>query len=86
MRAAEISGDLTTVLVTEEEIRTMADVAADEHVRARGSLVTVDGVTMPGLIARFSATPGEIRGAGRALGADTEAVLAEIDETAPDGV
>ena len=35
---------------------------------------------MPGLIARFSRTPGEIRGAGRALGADTEAVLAELDD------
>jgi crotonobetainyl-CoA:carnitine CoA-transferase CaiB-like acyl-CoA transferase len=41
---------------------------------------------MPGLIARFSATPGEIRGAGRALGADTDAVLAELDDVAADGV
>jgi crotonobetainyl-CoA:carnitine CoA-transferase CaiB-like acyl-CoA transferase len=56
-----------------------ADVAADAHIRERGSLVTVDGVTMPGLIARFSRTPGEIRGAGRPLGADTDAVLAELD-------
>jgi crotonobetainyl-CoA:carnitine CoA-transferase CaiB-like acyl-CoA transferase len=39
---------------------------------------------MPGLIARFSRTPGEIRGAGRALGADTDAVLAELDARADD--
>jgi crotonobetainyl-CoA:carnitine CoA-transferase CaiB-like acyl-CoA transferase len=65
-------------------VYSMADVAADEHIRARASLVTVDGVTMPGLIARFSRTPGEIRGAGRALGADTDAVLAELDARADD--
>ena len=39
-------------------VYSLADVAADEHIRARESLVTVDGVTMPGLIARFSRTPG----------------------------
>jgi crotonobetainyl-CoA:carnitine CoA-transferase CaiB-like acyl-CoA transferase len=59
---------------------TMADVVADEHVRARGSLVEVDGVWMQGLVARLSRTPGEIRHPGRPLGADTEAVLAELDE------
>jgi alpha-methylacyl-CoA racemase len=51
---------------------------ADEHVRARGTFVDVDGVTMPGPIARLDRTPGEIRHGGRPLGADTEAVLAEV--------
>ena len=37
---------------------------------ARGSIVDVDGVPMQGLIARLSATPGQIRWPGRALGAD----------------
>jgi crotonobetainyl-CoA:carnitine CoA-transferase CaiB-like acyl-CoA transferase len=60
-------------------VYSIADVAADVHVRERESLVTVDGVTMPGLIARFSRTPGEIRSAGRPLGADTDEVLAELD-------
>ncbi len=60
-------------------VHSIADVAADPHVLERGSLVTVDGVTMPGLVARFSASPGEIRWAGRKLGADTDAVLREID-------
>jgi crotonobetainyl-CoA:carnitine CoA-transferase CaiB-like acyl-CoA transferase len=48
----------------------MADIAADPHFAARGSLVEVDGVTMQGLIARLSATPGQVRWAGRALDAD----------------
>ena len=59
-------------------VYSIADVAADEHVRARGSFVEVDGVTMPGLIARLSETPGAIRWAGRALGADTDEILAGL--------
>jgi crotonobetainyl-CoA:carnitine CoA-transferase CaiB-like acyl-CoA transferase len=48
----------------------MADVFADPHVRARGSIVEADGVPMQGLVARYSATPGAVRWAGRPLGAD----------------
>jgi crotonobetainyl-CoA:carnitine CoA-transferase CaiB-like acyl-CoA transferase len=58
----------------------MADLLADPHVQARGSVVEVDGVVMPGLVARLGATPGEVRHPGRPLGADTDAVLAELDE------
>lgn len=61
-------------------VYTIADVAADPHVRARGSLVEVDGIVMPGPIARMSRTPAVLRGSGPALGADTEALLAELDE------
>jgi crotonobetainyl-CoA:carnitine CoA-transferase CaiB-like acyl-CoA transferase len=48
----------------------MADLFADPQVQARGSIVEVDGVPMQGLVARFSRTPGQIRWAGRPLGAD----------------
>ncbi len=48
----------------------MADVFADPHVVARGSIVEADGVPMQGLVARYSATPGAVRWAGRPLGAD----------------
>jgi crotonobetainyl-CoA:carnitine CoA-transferase CaiB-like acyl-CoA transferase len=48
----------------------MADVLADPHYAARGAVVEVDGVSMQGLVARLSATPGEVRWAGRDLGAD----------------
>ena len=58
-------------------VYTVAEVARDPHVVERESLIEVDGITMPGLIARFSRTPGEVRFAGRALGVDTDAVLGE---------
>jgi len=57
----------------------MAGLAADPHAVARGIVTEVDGVPMQGLVARLSATPGRVRWAGRPLGADTEAVLAELD-------
>lgn len=61
-------------------VHTMGDVLADPHLAARGALPEVDGVPMQGLVARLSATPGRIRWAGRPLGADTDEVLAELDE------
>ncbi|HUF32131.1 MAG TPA: CoA transferase [Acidimicrobiales bacterium] len=63
-------------------VMTMADIAEDPHYRARGSIAEVDGVPMQGLVARLSATPGRIRWAGRPLGADTDDVLAELDDGA----
>ena len=48
----------------------MAAVFADPQVQARGSIVNADGVPMQGLVARLSATPGAVRWAGRAIGAD----------------
>jgi crotonobetainyl-CoA:carnitine CoA-transferase CaiB-like acyl-CoA transferase len=61
---------------------TMADIAADPHLAARGAIAEVGGVPMQGLIARLSATPGRIAFPARPLGADTEEVLAELDERA----
>lgn len=61
-------------------VHTMADVLADPHLAGRGALPEVDGVVMQGLVARLSATPGRIRWAGRPLGADTAAVLAELGD------
>jgi crotonobetainyl-CoA:carnitine CoA-transferase CaiB-like acyl-CoA transferase len=59
-------------------VYTMAELLADPHVQARRSVVEVDGVAMPGLVARLSRTPGRIAHAGRRLGADTEDALAEL--------
>lgn len=58
----------------------MADISKDPHYLAREAIVDVDGVHMQGLVARLSDTPGEIRWAGRRLGADTDEVLAELDQ------
>jgi crotonobetainyl-CoA:carnitine CoA-transferase CaiB-like acyl-CoA transferase len=48
----------------------MADIAADPHYAARGTIADVGGVPMQGLVARLSATPGHLRWPGRALGVD----------------
>ena len=60
----------------------MAGLAADPHAVARGLVADVGGSPMQGLVARLSATPGRLRWAGRPLGADTAAVLAELDDLA----
>ena len=62
-------------------VHTMGDILADPHLAARDALPVLDGVPMQGLIARLSATPGRLRWAGRPLGADTEAVKAELADT-----
>jgi crotonobetainyl-CoA:carnitine CoA-transferase CaiB-like acyl-CoA transferase len=64
-------------------VYTAADVAADPHLRERGALVRVpDGeggeVLMHGAVPRLSATPGEVREAGRPLGADNQSVYGEL--------
>jgi crotonobetainyl-CoA:carnitine CoA-transferase CaiB-like acyl-CoA transferase len=83
---------LDEVLVAFEEahaaaapVMTMADLAVDPHVAARGMITVVDGTPMQGLVARLSATPGHIRWAGRPMGADTAEVLGELadDVTEP---
>ena len=61
----------------------MADIAADPHFHARGSVAEVDGVAMQGLVARLSATPGRISRPAPALGEHTAEVLAELDARNP---
>jgi crotonobetainyl-CoA:carnitine CoA-transferase CaiB-like acyl-CoA transferase len=57
----------------------MADIFADPHFAERDVIVDVGGLPQQGLLAKLSATPGRIGWAGRPLGADTDAVLAELD-------
>jgi len=59
-------------------VYSMADIVIDPHLVERGAIVEVDGVPMQDVIARLSATPGSVRFVGRALGADTDAVLDEL--------
>jgi crotonobetainyl-CoA:carnitine CoA-transferase CaiB-like acyl-CoA transferase len=61
----------------------MAQLAEDPHLVARGAVVDLDGTPMQGLVARWSATPGRLRWAGRPLGADTAAVWSELDDQGP---
>jgi crotonobetainyl-CoA:carnitine CoA-transferase CaiB-like acyl-CoA transferase len=60
-------------------VLTIADIVQDPHYAARGDIVTVldddfGEVRMQGVVPRFVNTPGEVRHAGRALGADNRAV------------
>jgi len=62
----------------------MGDLLADPHVIARDVVIDVDGIRMQGATARLSRTPARIRYAGRALGADTDAVLEELSAVSED--
>jgi crotonobetainyl-CoA:carnitine CoA-transferase CaiB-like acyl-CoA transferase len=57
----------------------MEGIAADPHYAARESIVEVDGIPMQGLVARLSATPGQLRWAGRSLGADRAEIVGELE-------
>lgn len=52
----------------------MADIFADPHYQERNLIVEVDGIPMPNVVARLSATPGRIRWAGRGPDADGEQI------------
>lgn len=58
------------------------EIFADPHYAARGNLVEIDDpragrLTLPNVCPKLSDTPGELRWAGRGLGVDTAAVLAD---------
>jgi len=59
----------------------LAEAAKHPQARARQAFVDVAGVTQPAPAPRFSRTPGRIRGASPAPGADTDAVLADAGLT-----
>ncbi|MFF9620861.1 CaiB/BaiF CoA transferase family protein [Streptomyces griseosporeus] len=70
-------------------VQDVRDVVADPQYRALGTVATVDDpdlgpLRMQNVLFRLSDTPGAIRWAGRAHGADTEAVLSELGLSAAD--
>jgi crotonobetainyl-CoA:carnitine CoA-transferase CaiB-like acyl-CoA transferase len=73
--SAEVLAAFDAVEAAIAPVYSMHDLMADAHVRARKVFVTVDGIVMQGPVARLARTPGEVRFAGRALGADTATVL-----------
>ena len=80
---AEIERKLAAAGVPATRIYTIADIFKDPHYAARRSIVAapdsdLGSVAMAGVVPRLSATPGEIRHAGRAVGEDTRGVLAEV--------
>jgi formyl-CoA transferase len=64
-------------------IMSMADVFTDPHYAARGMLAEVDDpklgrIRLPGVVPKFSATPGAVRTPGRAMGQDNHEVYGEL--------
>lgn len=60
----------------------MSQLADDPHAKARGVFVEVDGIVQQNVIARLSATPGQVRWTGRKEGADNNC-LDSLDDTDP---
>ena len=60
-----------------EPVLGLHEALESELVRARGMVVEVEGARLLGTPVKLSRTPAEIRAAGPALGADTDAVLGE---------
>ena len=62
-------------------VQTVADIERDPHWRARQLLLNVPNghgtVRMHNVVPRLSATPGEVRTAGGALGQDNDAIYAD---------
>lgn len=79
---AELEALLIDAAVPATRIFTMADIFADPHYAARGMLVKAPSaefgeVVIPGIAPVMSQTAGAIRHAGRRIGQDTRAVLAD---------
>ena len=60
---------------------TVADIAEDKHLKARGFWVEVDGHRYPGAFAKLSETPLQLDRAAPSLGQD-QALLTELDRAA----
>ena len=84
---AEVLEALDQAGVPAGRIYTVADIAADPHYQARGMLQNItlsDGsqMTVPGIVPKLSATPGQHRYNAPELGQDTDQILAEMGLTA----
>jgi formyl-CoA transferase len=84
---AEVLEALDKASVPAGRIYTVADIAADPHYQARGMLQAMamdDGstLTVPGIVPKLSATPGQHRRNAPQLGQDTDQILTEMGLTA----
>jgi crotonobetainyl-CoA:carnitine CoA-transferase CaiB-like acyl-CoA transferase len=76
-KSAEVLRILSDAEAAVGPVMNMADIASDPHYRARATITDVGGTPMQALIARLSATPGELRWPGRSLDADGDAIRAD---------
>lgn len=80
---AEVLEALDQAAVPAGRIYSVADIATDPHYQARGMLQAVqmdDGstLTVPGIVPKLSATPGQHRSNAPQLGQDTDQILVEM--------
>lgn len=88
---ADLERVLTGAEVPASRIFSIADIFADPHYAARGSIAhapddELGTIAMATVVPRLSDTPGEIRHAGRRVGADTRRVLEETFGMATDRI
>ena len=81
--AKEIQDHLNSQGVPISAVNSIADIFADPHYAARDMLVEVDHpklgtLTVPGVVPKFSHTPGAVRRGGPTLGEHNQQVYAEI--------
>ncbi len=82
--ADDVLAEFDRVHAAAAPVYDMADIFSDAHFRERGAIIEVDGIPMPGPVARLSRTPGVIRHAGRALDADGETIRRSPPRCDPD--
>lgn len=80
---AELESQLQAAAVPASRIYDMRDIFSDPHFAARKMLLklghpALGEVTVPGVVPRLSATPGEVRWPGREVGEDTAQILTDI--------
>ncbi|HZU72035.1 MAG TPA: CoA transferase [Acidimicrobiales bacterium] len=75
--------EFTAADVAAAPVLTMTELLADPHFSDRAVMQDLDGFPMPGPVARLSATPAELRFAGRPLGADQHLLDADPWEGKP---
>jgi formyl-CoA transferase len=81
--AQEIQDHLNALGVPVSAVNSIADIFEDPHYAARDMLVEVDhpklgNVTVPGVVPKFSRTPGAVRRGGPALGEHNREVYTEL--------
>jgi crotonobetainyl-CoA:carnitine CoA-transferase CaiB-like acyl-CoA transferase len=82
--SVEVLAEFERVNAAAAPVYDMADIFADPHYSERGAITTVDGVPMPDLVARLSATPGHVRWAGRPLDADGDEIRESLEYSGED--
>jgi crotonobetainyl-CoA:carnitine CoA-transferase CaiB-like acyl-CoA transferase len=78
----ELARDLIARGIPVSVVRPVAEVLEDPHLAATGMVTEIDGTRVLGVPVRLGRTPGSVRTAPRALGADTRDVLASAGLTA----